>query len=104
MNPLALGAGFIAIFLIGGPLTGGNTTLSIGIGIAVYFIANILLSGGGNSSAPSEHIPADRYEAMSIKELQSIIDHEELSTEHRQYCKNILKKKKRDKKYHAQSS
>jgi len=48
MNPLALGAGFIAIFLIGGPLTGGDTTLSIGIGIVVYFIASIVLSGSGN--------------------------------------------------------
>lgn len=45
MNPLALGAGFIAIFLIGGPLTGGNHVLSIGIGIIVYFIASVLLGG-----------------------------------------------------------
>ena len=43
MNPLALGAGFLAIFVIGGPLTGGNTTISIGIGIVVYFIANAML-------------------------------------------------------------
>jgi len=48
MNPIALGAGFIAIFLIGGPLTGGNTTMSIGIGIVAYFIASILLGGGGS--------------------------------------------------------
>ena len=48
MNPLALGAGFIAIFLIGGPLTGGDTTMSIGIGIVVYLIANVLLVGGGS--------------------------------------------------------
>ena len=48
MNPLALGAGFIAIFLIGGPLTGGNTALSIGIGIVVYFIASIVLGGGAS--------------------------------------------------------
>ena len=40
MNLLALGAGFIAIFLIGGPLTGGDTTLSIGIGVVVYLVAS----------------------------------------------------------------
>ena len=43
MNPLALGAGFLAIFIIGGPLTGGNTTVSIGIGMVVYFIASVML-------------------------------------------------------------
>lgn len=42
MNPLALGAGFLAIFLIGGPLTGGNTTLSIIIGAVVYLIVSVL--------------------------------------------------------------
>ncbi len=41
MNPLALGAGFLAIFLIGGPLTGGDTAMSIGIGAIVYVIASV---------------------------------------------------------------
>jgi len=40
MNPIALGAGFLAIFLIGGPLTGGNTRMSIGIGIVVYIVVD----------------------------------------------------------------
>ena len=48
MNPTALGAGFLAIFLIGGPLTGGNTTISIVIGIVVYVIASVLFGSGGS--------------------------------------------------------
>lgn len=48
MNPLALGAGFLAIFLIGGPLTGGNTAISIGIGIFVYLIVSVLFAGKGS--------------------------------------------------------
>lgn len=47
MNPLALVAGFLAIFLIGGPLTGGNTIMSIGIGIFVYLIASAFFESRG---------------------------------------------------------
>ena len=44
MNPLAAVIAFLSIFIIGGPLTGGNTTASIGIGVVVYVVASILLS------------------------------------------------------------
>ena len=43
MNPLAAGIAFLSIFVIGGPLTGGNTTASIGIGVVVYMAASIFL-------------------------------------------------------------
>ena len=48
MNPLALVAGLISIFLIGGPLTGGNTVMSIGIGVAVYVVASVFFGGAGD--------------------------------------------------------
>ena len=42
MNPLAAGAAFLAIFLIGGPVTGGDTAASIGIGVVAYLVVSAI--------------------------------------------------------------
>jgi hypothetical protein len=72
MNPIALGAGFLAIFLIGGPLTGGNTRMSIGIGIVVYIVVNVFLaiagSGYGGGSIESSGYRPDEGERSMTKD------------------------------------